>query len=103
MRDPLNDFDWSSLYRSYDNRCSSFDRTSVYVSAPEVGRPESDRTLYYQLLNLFSEERRNSIADPMGIYEALLYWKLYSQSTASYNLDKWLRQDAAKRKSAQER
>lgn len=81
----------------------SFDRTSVYLSAPEVGRPESDRTLYYQLIKLFSEGLQNSITAPMGIYEALLYWKLYSQSTASYNLDKWLRQDAAKRNNAQER
>ena len=101
MRDPLNGFDWSSLYRNYDNRCLGFDPTSVFISAPEVDRPKSDRTLYYQLVKLFSEERRNSITDPMGIYEALLYWKLYSQSTASYNLDKWLRQDASKRKSAQ--
>ena len=103
MRDPLNGFEWSSLYRSYDNRCLGFDRKSVFLSAPEVDRPESDRTLYYQLIKLFSEEQRNSIAEPMGIYEALLYWKLYSQSTASYNLDKWLRQDTSKRKSAQER
>jgi hypothetical protein len=80
-----------------------FDATSVFLSAPEIDRPESDRSLYYQLVNLFSEEQRNSITDPMGIYEALLYWKLYSQSTASYNLDKWLRQDASKRKGAQER
>jgi len=103
MKDPLNGFDWPSLYQSYDSRCLSFHRTSVYLSAPEVNRPESDRALYYQLVNLFSKERRNSIAEPMGIYEALLYWKLYSQSTASHNLDKWLRQVATKRKSAQER
>ena len=103
MKDPLNGFDWSSLYRSYDSRCLGYDRTSVYLSTPEVDRPESDRTLYYQLINLFSEQCRNSIADPMGIYEALLYWKLYSQSTAPYNLNKWLRQDLTKRNSAQER
>jgi hypothetical protein len=103
MRDPLNGFEWSSLYRSYDNRCLGFDRTSVFLSAPEFDRPESDRTLYYQLVNLFAEERRNSITEPMGIYEALLYWKLYSQSTSAYNLNKWLRQDASERKSAQER
>jgi hypothetical protein len=103
MRDPLNNFEWSSLYRSYDNRCSAFDRTSVFLSAPELDRSESDRALYYQLVNLLSEERRNSITQPIGIYEALLYWKLYSQSTALYNLDKWLRQDVSKRKSAQEK
>ena len=103
MRDPLNGFDWSSLYRRYDDRCLGFDRTSVFLSSLESDRPESDRTLYYQLLNLFSEEGRQSITDPLGKYEALLFWKLYSQSTASYNLDKWLRQDASKRKSAQER
>lgn len=103
MRDPLRDFEWSSLYQRYDNRCLGFDRTSVFLTAPEVDRPGSDRALYYQLIDLFSEERRNSIAEPMGIYEALLYWKLYSQSTATYSLDKWLRQDSSKQKSAQER
>ena len=86
MRDPLNGFDWSSLYRSYDNRCLGFDRTSVYLAALDHDRPESDRTLYYQLANAFFEERRNVIVDPMGAYEAMLYWKLYSQSTSAYNL-----------------
>ena len=103
MKDPLSDFEWSSLYRRYDNRCLSFDRRSVFISAHEVGRPESDRTLYYQLIDLFSEGRRSSIAEPIGIYEALLYWKLYSQSTTSYSLDKWLRQDVSERKKAQDR
>lgn len=103
MRDPLSSFEWSSLYRRYDNRCLSFDRTSVFISAHEVGRPESDRALYYQLIDLFSEGQRTSIAEPIGIYEALLYWKLYSQGTTSHSLNKWLRQDASERKRAQDR
>jgi len=55
------------------------------------------------LIDLFSEDRRSSIAEPISIYEALLYWKLYSQSTTPYSLDKWLRQDVPERKRAQDR
>lgn len=102
MRDPLNDFDWSSLYQNYDNLCPRYDRQSVYLFAVELDRPESDRTLYYQLVNLFSEERRKSIANPIGVYEAMLYWKLYSQRTSAYNMNMWLRENAAKRQVAQE-
>ena len=102
MRDPLKGFDWSSLYQRYDSRCLGFERRSVYLAAPEFESPDSDRTLYYQLLNLLSEEQRESIADPIGVYEALLYWKLYSQSTSTHNLNLWLRQDASKRISARE-
>ena len=99
MRDPLNSFDWSSLYHRYDDRCIRFDPTSPFLASLEVDRVKSDRSLYYELLNLFSEERRTSLTEPIGIYEALLYWKLYSQSTFP---PKWLPQHASnERKEAQ--
>jgi len=103
MRDPLKGFDWPTLYRRYDDQCLRFDPTSVFLSSLESDRPASDRTLYYQLLNLFSEGGRTSIIDPLGKYEALLYWKLYSQRTAPHNLGEWLRKDELKRTGAKER
>lgn len=102
MRDPLNSFVWSKLYDRYDELCLGFDGTSKFLTVFEDNRPKKDRELYYQLLNLFSEERRKSITDPVGAYEALLYWKLYSQGTTSTNLNRWLREDASIRKAAKE-
>lgn len=102
MIDPLNGFDWTSLYRRYDSKCRGFNPSSEFLATLGPVRPESDRGLYYQLLNLFSEARRNSIIDPVGLYEALLYWKLYSQGTTKSNLNKWLRQDKHEREVVQE-
>lgn len=102
MRDPLANFDWSSLYLKYDARCVGFDKNSGFLGTLMTNLPNSDRTLYYRLLDLFSIKHRNSLTDPIGAYEAMLYWKLYSQSTSSYTLPKWLREDASKRIKAQE-
>lgn len=103
MKDPLNSFDWPSLHSRYDDKCRGFDNKSVYLSVFENDRPASDRTLYYGLLNVFSEEQRAVSTNPIGIYEALLYWKLYSQPAAISNTVLKLRQDSSKRKDTQER
>jgi hypothetical protein len=102
MKDPLIGFDWSSLHQRYDDQCKGFDPTSKFLAVFEVNRPESERTLYCQLLELFSKERRNTITDPLGAYEAFLYWMLFSQFSASYNLNKWFPQDAPVRKALRE-
>lgn len=103
MRDPLTTFDWQSLHSKYDAKCRGFDNKSVYLSVFESDRPASDRALYYELLNVFSEEQRCSSIDPIGIYEALLYWKLYSQPAAIHNTVLKLRADAVLQKDIQER
>ena len=102
MSDPLTNFDWSSLYRKYDARCIGFDKNSTFLATLGADLPNSDRMLYYRLRDLFSIKQRVALTDPISTYEALLYWKLYSQSTATYNLPKWLREDASKRIRAQE-
>jgi len=102
MKDPLIGFDWSSLHQRYDDQCKGFDPRSKFLAVFEVNRPESERTLYCQLLELFSKERRNTITDPLGAYEAFLYWMLFSQFSASYNLNKWFPQDAPVRKALRE-
>ncbi|MGB8408298.1 MAG: hypothetical protein WCE58_00110, partial [Gallionella sp.] len=56
--------------------------------------------MYYKLINAFSEERRSitTTTNPIEIYEALLYWKLYSQPAAISNTVLKLREDSALRK-----
>lgn len=103
MKDPLNSFDWQSLHSEYDAKCRGFDNKSVYLAAFEPDRPASDRALYYELLNVFSEEQRALATEPIGIYEALLYWKLYSQPAAISNTVLKLREDASLRKDTQEK
>ncbi len=100
MKDPLTSFDWSSLHHRYDDKCRGFDRASTYLDAFKTDRPESDRSLYYKLINAFSEERRSitTTTNPIEIYEALLYWKLYSQPAAISNTVLKLREDSALRK-----
>lgn len=103
MKDPLNNFEWSLLHSKYDERCRGFDNESKYISVFSDNLPSDDRALYYDLINAFSVEQRVITKEPLGIYEALLYWKLYSQSTSLFNLSKWFRQDASKRNDLQEK
>lgn len=107
MEDPLINFDWLNLYQAYDEKCRGFNIISPQLQIfdlKELNRPNSDRDLYYKLLDLFSPEQRNSHAEPIRIYEALLYWKLYSQKAAIFNLEnKWLPINPEKRENAQER
>jgi hypothetical protein len=94
MEDPLINFDWLNFYQAYDDKCRGFNIRAPQLQifgSKELNRPNSDRELYYKLLDLFSVEQRNSQAEPIRMYEALLYWKLYSQNAAIFNLkNKWL-------------
>jgi hypothetical protein len=72
-------------------------RQNVDTPCGVADRPDSDRALYYELLKAFCPEQRIAIAEPVCFYEALLYWKLYSQNT---NLKQWL-QDPFKRMQVQ--
>ncbi|HPD14403.1 MAG TPA: hypothetical protein PLE19_05605 [Planctomycetota bacterium] len=81
MRDPLVGFDWPMLYDRYDGMCKGFDSCSPHLRAvaPHV---RSDRFLYYHLIgqNRSLQGRPRHVA--VGDYEAMLYWKLYSQPAA---------------------
>ncbi|HEV7224255.1 MAG TPA: hypothetical protein VGN42_16220 [Pirellulales bacterium] len=59
----------------------------------------TDRKLYYRLIGHDGIARRTT--DPLGWYEALLYWKLYSQPAATSNLGKWMAPGSASRRSAE--
>ena len=87
----------------YDAKCRGFDNKSFYLDAFGGDRPSSDRDLYYELLKIFSEKRRYLSTGHTGIYEALLYWKLYSQPAAIHNTVQKLRADVGLQKETQER
>jgi hypothetical protein len=94
MIDPLNNFNWSTLYERYDARCAGFNQNASKLSIfdkESLPRPTNDRELYYKLISMFSAVNLHSHAEPIEAYEALLYWKLYSQRAAISNLEKrWL-------------
>lgn len=81
MKDPLQDFDWASLYRTYDARCHRFEAESPHLEIFGSDRPKSDRELYYRLVQQFSKGPKKFGERAFKFYRALLYWKLYSQGT----------------------
>lgn len=89
MRDPLHAFDWSQLYERYDALCVRlFDPLAPQLKTL-MPRPQSDRDLYYQLLNLVHAPLTGKPALSIDLYEALLYWKFYSHPAAVRNLQRW--------------
>lgn len=82
MRDPLQNFDWSTLYERYDAMCHGFDPNSPYLHGLEP-RPQTDRELYYALVSEFAEARNNRLNEA---HRHMLYWKLYSQPAAVANI-----------------
>lgn len=89
MRDPLHGFDWSRLHERYDALCARFDPSVSHLKAFRP-RPQSDRDLYYQLVRSVHSSSTGKPYLSIDLYEALLYWKLYSQPAAAANLRGWL-------------
>ncbi len=100
MNDPLKEFSWPSLYARYDNLCSGFDTNSLHLLWFGAEKPLADRLLYYRLTERYSSTARITGSNPVGMYECLLYWKLYSQPAARSQLAKWMAADSQSRKTA---
>lgn len=81
MNNLLNNFDWSSLYQKYDSMCRRFIRDAPLLRELDCA-PSSDRELYYYLVDRVAKERRDSGKVSLYTYQAMLYWKLYSQPQA---------------------
>ena len=79
MHNPIKQFNWASLYKAYDDTCKRFDPNAPSWIWP---RPGSDRELYYMLVDRVQRERKMIGHIGLGTYEAILYWKLYSQPAA---------------------
>ena len=77
MTDPLVGFDWNALYSRYDSKCKGFDPNSRHLKGVRVAR-STDRLLYYALLAQAAPAERGQLTSAW--YEALVYWKLYSQN-----------------------
>ena len=90
MIDPLQTFDWASLYEKYDRACIGFqpENESLYAFDPP---PKTDRALYYSLIDRVASEVNAQGRISIGSYEAILYWKLYSQPAAVANVCKSIR------------
>ena len=86
MTDPLAGFHWPTLAEQYDARCRGFDRRSAHLAVFGVDRPASDRALYHLLAQHYAPACLRVQADLGGLFEALLYWKYYSQGTADRNI-----------------
>ena len=84
-RDPLFNFDWSTLYERYDQKCLSFRPDSEHLEGVNP-RPASDRALYRHLLAVFQTSTSGTGAVNIQDYEAMLYWKLYSQPAPVSNV-----------------
>jgi hypothetical protein len=89
MDDPLGGFDWASLYGNYDECCAGFNPRTPHLARFGSDRPASDRMLYYRLIAAYSPAGRARESDPVGMYKALLYWKLYSQHTTPSMFRRW--------------
>lgn len=91
-RDPLANLDWSTIYDRYDTKCVGFRPDSNHLRALSP-RPASDRALYYRIAQLARQALLDSETLSAEAYEAMLYWKLYSQPAAAANIKKWLAPD----------
>lgn len=96
MNDPLTDFDWGALHTEYDYRCLGlgFDANTRHLDCFNDDKPTSDRELYYKLVEIYFKGR---LVESIAQYEALLYWKLYSQPAARSNISRWLCNDLSER------
>ena len=104
MIDPLRNFDWPSLYAVYDARCHGFDPTSRHLDVLQPDLPPTYRATYYRLIMALAERNKSILAaQATALYEALLYWKLYSQGQANpliwqcFDKNSSMRQETQKR------
>jgi hypothetical protein len=86
MSDPLVGFDWRTVHALYDVTCRGFKSNSKHLRGFYLGAT-NDRFLYHKLVaTAVSEVRSRLDAD---WYEALLYWKLYSQPAPLSKITEW--------------
>jgi hypothetical protein len=89
MIDPLGGFDWKTLYGSYDAKCNHSGRFKGTVPALNTfsPKPNSDRSLYYEILSRIRQERESGTWMSLTTYEAIVYWKMYSTCGDNINRD----------------
>lgn len=99
MKNPIaTNFDWSSLYGRYDATCKRYDAAAVSLRGLDE-KPRNDRYLYYTLVKQARQDRAAAGTIKLETYEAILYWKLYSQPAAVKSVCHRISGDEAIRKS----
>ena len=101
MIDPLRQFSWPDLHAKYDGLCERFNPLVQYLDC-FYPRPSSDRCLYYALRHKFAVELNSSNGIGLQTFQAMLYWKLYSQPAAVASTCKRLVEDGELRQEASE-
>jgi hypothetical protein len=86
MSDPLASFDWKTVCARYDAVCCGFNPSSQHLRGLYAGTL-NDRPLYYKLIGAAASDSRSRL--DADWYEALLYWKLYSQHTLDSRITEW--------------
>ena len=83
MIDPLKKFNWQTLHSRYDDEpgCARFLANPAHRKYLRALKPipKSDRELYYQLIKTIGSKNDSRGIIKLATYEAILYWKLYSQ------------------------
>jgi hypothetical protein len=97
MNDPLTGFAWNELHDTYVAKCEKLGKFNSLCPQLETfeDRPTSDRELYCRLVQRVSHEWDSPGGLSIGCYEALLYWKLYSQPAALANTCRRIRKEAS--------
>lgn len=85
MNDPLDNFNWKTLHKEYDNRCINYNRNSPFLRYFK-SKPSSDRELYYYIIDSMKKLNLQQDGMPVDLYLAIMYWKLYSQPAAVANI-----------------
>lgn len=99
MIDPLQQFSWPDLHAKYDGLCKRFNPLVPYLDC-SYPRPTSDRFLYYALRQRFALELNSPDGIGLQTFQAMLYWKLYSQPAAVSSTCKRLIEDGDLRRQA---
>ena len=84
MINPLHGFNWHTLCTLYDALCKGFCPNAPHLKGIKPC-PQTDRQLYYILVELIGSEIRSQSGIRLETYEALLYWKHYSNPLAGRN------------------
>src|SRR6266404_1988907 len=99
MIDPLQQFSWPDLHDKYDGLCKRFNPLVPYLDCL-YPRPSSDRFLYHALRQRFALELNSPDGIGLQTFQAMLYWKLYSQPAAVSSTCKRLIEDGDLRRQA---
>ena len=94
MSDPLQDFNWHTLYQAYDHLARRYDPNIEYLDIFNP-RPQSLRACYLGLCAEVASELNTGGDISVATYTAIMYWKLYFLPLAIASICGTIRKDEA--------